>query len=804
MAQHSETSIVLVNNPRPQLVPLAAGARFTGIFEATLLLAVWLAFAWPWLSGDYTIPWDGKAHFAPQVQFMAASFERGEWPWWTPNVFAGHPQIADPQSMIFSPPFLLLALLQSAPTPWSIDLVVFLTLYAGGIGILWLTRDLGWHWSGRLVAAIGFAFGAAMAWRLQHFGQVLSLAYLPFAILFLRGAVLNKSVLSGALAGLFAAFIVLGRDQVGLLSVYLLAAYAVVLLCANGALLRTLRGAVLPLGAGAAVAAALVSVPILLTIALAAQSNRPAIEFLDAAAGSLHPALLITGLVPHLFGAAGEMQNYWGPPSFSWIGTGLYIAQNMGLVYIGALPLLLLLIGVVRGILWQPGIRFFTVAWCLVVLYALGWYSPAFQLLYELLPGVSFYRRPADAVFLIGALGAVLAGFVADRLFRKAAAGAEANSRAIAIAAAGLLVILAVAAGMAISYSKLDQATAPLLLAAAWAALAVSVLASALWLAPIRPIVAGLLLVTATAADVVTNNGPNGASALPTETLAMLQPDGRDATIGKLKALTAATQTSVRRDRIEMVGLGYHWPNTPLTHGLHSTLGANPVRLGNYVAATGAGDTVAEGGQRAFPPLFPSYQSELANLLGLRFIATGDPIEMIDKSLAPKAMPLVAQTADARIYENAAALPRVIFATKAQAADFTAIVKTGKWPPVDFETTVLLETVPDAGILRRPGKIAIQSYANTSVELRVTSTDGGWAILNDVWHPWWRGYVDGDPAPIMKANVIFRAIEVPPGEHTVRFTFHPLAGAWTDLTKKPSKEPLSALPSTAPRSVLTQ
>ena len=41
----------------------------------------------------------------------------------------------------------------------------------------------------------------------------------------------------------------------------------------------------------------------------------------------------------------------------------------------------------------------------LMLLYALGWYTPAFRGMYEILPGVNLYRRPADAVFLIGALG---------------------------------------------------------------------------------------------------------------------------------------------------------------------------------------------------------------------------------------------------------------------------------------------------------------------------------------------------------------------------------------------------------------
>src|SRR5690606_3690098 len=78
-------------------------------------MACWFALAWPWLSGRFTIPYDAKAHFLPQVQFLAHSLWQNESPFWTPFVFSGHPQIADPQSLIFSPPFVLLALLD--PTP---------------------------------------------------------------------------------------------------------------------------------------------------------------------------------------------------------------------------------------------------------------------------------------------------------------------------------------------------------------------------------------------------------------------------------------------------------------------------------------------------------------------------------------------------------------------------------------------------------------------------------------------------------------------------------------------------------------
>jgi len=67
-------------------------------------------------------------------------------------------------------------------------------------------------------------------------------------------------------------------------------------------------------------------------------------------------------------------------------------------------------------------------------------------------------------------------------------------------------------------------------------------------------------------------------------------------------------------------------------------------------------------------------------------------------------------------------------------------------------------------------------YTNTEVDVDVEAPSGGILLLNDVCHPWWRATVDGKPREILKADVIFRAVSVPPGRHMVRFTFHPLAG----------------------------
>ena len=82
------------------------------------------------------------------------------------------------------------------------------------------------------------------------------------------------------------------------------------------------------------------------------------------------------------------------------------------------------------------------------------------------------------------------------------------------------------------------------------------------------------------------------------------------------------------------------------------------------------------------------------------------------------------------------------------------------------------------------GSARIERYANTEIDIEADAPDGGFLVLNDVWHPWWRAQVDGLPTKILKANVLFRAVQVGPGIHRVHFAFEPLRGAWEELKEK--------------------
>ena len=123
-----------------------------------------------------------------------------------------------------------------------------------------------------------------------------------------------------------------------------------------------------------------------------------------------------------------------------------------------------------------------------------------------------------------------------------------------------------------------------------------------------------------------------------------------------------------------------------------------------------------------------------------------------------------------------------MFVTESGRGDVDQMLTTGIWPDGEPETAVVLEQAPDATV-RRPGSVRIVVYSNTRIVLEVDSPDGGYAVLNDIWQPWWFAALDGEDVAILKANVLFRAIAVPPGRHTITMTFEPVRGAFRQLGK---------------------
>ena len=61
--------------------------------------------------------------------------------------------------------------------------------------------------------------------------------------------------------------------------------------------------------------------------------------------------------------------------------------------------------------------------------------------------------------------------------------------------------------------------------------------------------------------------------------MTFLREDTRNETITFIKDKLAENRAPDRRDRVELAGLDFNWPNAGLVHGFDMDLGYNPLRL---------------------------------------------------------------------------------------------------------------------------------------------------------------------------------------------------------------------------------
>ena len=70
-----------------------------------------------------------------------------------------------------------------------------------------------------------------------------------------------------------------------------------------------------------------------------------------------------------------------------------------------------------------------------------------------------------------------------------------------------------------------------------------------------------------------------------------------------------------------------------------------------------------------------------------------------------------------------------------------------------------------------PGEVRLVHYAPESVELEVEARAPMALVLNDAYYDGWSATVDGQPTPILPANIVVRGVRVPAGTHRVSFSY---------------------------------
>jgi len=89
---------------------------------------------------------------------------------------------------------------------------------------------------------------------------------------------------------------------------------------------------------------------------------------------------------------------------------------------------------------------------------------------------------------------------------------------------------------------------------------------------------------------------------------------------------------------------------------------------------------------------------------------------------------------------------------------------------VAFIDTCWQSKVQGALAMTQPAKIELTKYANPgNLFYASESAEEGLAVFSEVYYKTWKAFVDGKEVPVLRANYILRAIEVPAGKHTIEF-----------------------------------
>ena len=69
--------------------------------------------------------------------------------------------------------------------------------------------------------------------------------------------------------------------------------------------------------------------------------------------------------------------------------------------------------------------------------------------------------------------------------------------------------------------------------------------------------------------------------------------------------------------------------------------------------------------------------------------------------------------------------------------------------------------------------VEFQVFEPDYIKMKVHPAKPCWLFLSEIYYPGWKAFVDGKERKVYRANYMFRAIEMKPGDNTVEFYFRP-------------------------------
>ncbi|MXY94600.1 MAG: YfhO family protein [Caldilineaceae bacterium SB0670_bin_27] len=764
------------------------------LLSAALLAGMFTAFFGRTISGAVYQPADGGdlvSFLFPIYRFAARTLSQGQLPLWNPHLYGGAPFVTDIQAGFLYPPNLLLFLLNPAFDYRWMQLLSIGHLWWAGLGVYALVRTLGHSRPAALLAGLAFGLCDMLFIHLGNLNLIAVLSWSGWILTACHLALTRRSLPWAAVAALlFSIANYAGHAQssyylgmtVGIYSLGLLAADYWENLATGAhrtALRQALAGLQYPLTVF--ILAALLSAPILLpAFEMLPYTQRGAFDYQDTVSYSLAPGPAFIGLLtPGFFGRGPAA--YWG----SW--------DRVELPYAGLVTLLLAAAACLLSI---PERRRRLLPWLALALsgfaIALGGNTPIHGWLTRILPVYGSFQAPARTIVLWALALSVLAAIGLDALLkprdkdRGSPLLPHINLYFSVISISGPTFLLVLITLLLVTTRLLNGD--PVALQRAATAGQALLLASFVWIAArillaeyrrqrlasgtVAALLLALLLLELFAAGAnidASGNDPTSKFLHP-EIVAFLREQAGeepDCAPTGAECRSAASGTPSRYYRIDTrTGILDLWqPNAAALAGLQDVWGvSNPLELVHW-------HTLWENNGGRHTRIYDMYN--------VRFVIVRDGTPLDDQyTLAYDAPGPLA------VYENPDPLPRAWLVPEAQLLpdeeDVLAALKQPAFEPL--HTVVLAQNHDNTSIpapadeslpLSMAEPVSVSAYSPNEILLAAHAERPGYLVLSEVWFPGWLATVNGEPAPVLRANYTFRALPVPDGDLEVRLWYAP-------------------------------
>jgi hypothetical protein len=760
---------------------------------AVLLVLLNLLFFGDALFTDKTFYFRDVSFFHyPLKKLVTEAYANGEWPLWNPYIQLGQPLLANPNTMALYPTQILFQIL-----PFQVAFEVHFVLHCmlGGIATFYLARNLEFCRGSAFVAAVIYNFSGVTLSFVNLFNILPVVTFLPLLTLalikLLQGVTVSRLLFASAAFGTFGLLLEpLSCLAIALFLLFFLAAY----FCFSGRVRLRVPAALGWIALVTASGVLLAAIQILPTLELIQSSGRRGgLDFQTVSGWSLHPINLLQLIFPKVFGDFFRLTR-----NGSWAASFFENREPYLLsCYLGAFSLLLALFGLLLSERrWMS--RTLALVALLALLLASGKYGPVYEQLFKVCPLFRFGRYPVKYLLAFNFSIALLAGYGLHRILvlREAGQWRHYLKRAWVL---GCLIFLGVAlavsvaaekqigvqrssdpdAGFPVSYQgKTLEVPRPTIVSALQSlqlqlgALAVFLTLS--WIGKVRT-----RIVTASAVMfLLFDFGIHDFWINPLIHSELYETAPAAMYLQELER----TSAPFRIYKLANEGL----QEDPLTLGETNSIVWNYIyRKLTLTQFLSAKDHVSFA---VFQPVdrletIPSQQIylELAAVktqeeklrflagLNVRYVLATHNVE--SPLLALDSTFPVNSPEPLRVYRLSNPLPRVFLTDSEGVAD----------RQLSFQDQLSVEGGAANQRNASGERAQVVRYGPNQVDIETESPRNRLLVLLDSYYPGWKATIDGTAVPVVAANFVYRAIELPQGRHRVAFRYESqpfTRGAW--------------------------